>query len=621
MTKKGGGNDLGIVFSLPLPSGITVNSPNGNENWTSGDSQSITWDSIGSVDRVNIDYSTDNGSHWIEVVAGTENDGEFTWIVPATISSTCLVRISDADSATNDSSNAVFTIKAATPPAIGLSHTRLNFSKAGAAVTLAQTLRICSTGAGTINWTAAGDRTWILLDKTHGTGNGAVHVTVDTTGLGNGSYTGTITITDPAATNTPQTVAVTLVVKSAGANPFGLFETPANNATGVTGQIALTGWALDDIEIASVKIYRDPQVGEPVQPNGRVFIGEANLIEGSRPDVEGVYPTYPNCYRAGWGYMLLTNFLPSGGNGTFNIYAFADDREGHSVLIGIKRIICDNAHATLPFGAIDTPGQGETINGSSYVSFGWALTPQPAIIPTNGSTIHVWVDGLPVGHPVYNFPRADIDTLFPDYANTGGAVGYFILNPSALSEGTHSLAWSVEDSLGRLDGIGSKYFSVDQTSGGLHLGTAPLVSERGLATTLDGVDSLVSSGNTVDTPIPLRVRKGFAIVGETAYPDHDGVVAIENKVGEPLAIFLDPDLEEGEGNSLLQNRNSLSRFTGIERFGNDIRPLPVGSQLDSQSGIFTWLPGPGFHGTFEFEFLARSADGTVKRQRIKVILE
>ncbi len=331
-----------------------------------------------------------------------------------------------------------------TPPAIALNHGRLNFAKVGTAVTSAQTLRLRNTGGGTLSWTATPSAGWIVLDRASGTGNARIQVSVNVAGLGNGTYDGTILIADPAATNTPQTVQIQLVVKNAGQNPFGTFETPAAEAVGVTGNIAVTGWVLDDVEVASVKIYRSPLAGEGT---ARVFIGDANLVEGARPDVEALYATYPWSYRSGWGYMMLTNFLPNGGNGTFTIHIVATDREGRSVTLGTKTITCDNLHATLPFGTIDTPEQGGMTSGSSYVNFGWALTPQPAEVPTNGSTINVWVDGVPVGHPTYDQYRADIATLFPGYANSDGAVGYFYLNPATLTEGAHTIAWSVEDSL------------------------------------------------------------------------------------------------------------------------------------------------------------------------------
>ena len=100
------------------------------------------------------------------------------------------------------------------------------------------------------------------------------------------------------------------------------------------------------------------------------------------------------------------------------------------------------------------------MSGSAYVQFGWALTPLPASIPTNGSTVSVYVDGVAVGPAVYNQYRADIATLFPGYANSSGAVGYCVIDTTTLANGLHTIAWSVSDSLGRAEGIGSRYFWV-----------------------------------------------------------------------------------------------------------------------------------------------------------------
>ncbi len=135
-------------------------------------------------------------------------------------------------------------------------------------------------------------------------------------------------------------------------------------------------------------------------------------------------------------------------------------RTGSRALLGAKTIVVNNATATLPFGAIDTPGQGETIAGSAYLNWGWALTPQPKIIPTDGSTIQVYVDGVPLGNPIYNLFRPDVAGLFPGLANSGGPVGYRVLDTTALAEGQHTMAWVVTDSQGAANGIGSRYFSV-----------------------------------------------------------------------------------------------------------------------------------------------------------------
>ena len=162
--------------------------------------------------------------------------------------------------------------------------------------------------------------------------------------------------------------------------------------------------------------------------------------------------------------MLLTNFLPNlpgggvGGNGTFTLYLYASDFDARTTLLGSRTITCDNAHATKPFGTIDTPTQGGTASGSAFANFGWVLTPQPGAIPTNGSTITVFVDGTPLGSPTYNLFRSDIASLFPGYANTNGAVGYYPLNTAGFANGVHTLAWTATDNLGHADGIGKRDF-------------------------------------------------------------------------------------------------------------------------------------------------------------------
>jgi hypothetical protein len=105
------------VFTItPL---ITVTSPNGGENWVGDTQHDITWTSQNLTD-VSIDYSTDNGSNWINVVSSAPAaGGSYTWMVANTPSTQCLVRISDASNPSiYDISDATFTITAAPNPMI-----------------------------------------------------------------------------------------------------------------------------------------------------------------------------------------------------------------------------------------------------------------------------------------------------------------------------------------------------------------------------------------------------------------------------------------------------------------------------------------------------------------------
>jgi hypothetical protein len=284
-------------------------------------------------------------------------------------------------------------------------------------------------------------------------------------------------------------------------------------------------------------------------------------------------PGYPKNYQAGWGYMMLTNFLPSGGNGSYTLYAKATDAEGHKVTLGSKTITCDNAHATNPFGAIDTPSQGGTASGSDFLVWGWVLTPMPRSIATNGSTINVWVDSVSIGHPNYNVYRSDIATLFPGYANSNGAIGYYYLDTTGYSNGIHTIQWTVSDSGGYSDGIGSRYFNI------LNIDS----SDRAKA--LTDQNSRLTGENArilphADRSLPLLVKKGYKADSnfDRVYPSRGGVIDIETMELEPVQI----------------------RFNG--ETGLNSSRLPIGSTLDREKGIFYWSPGPGFLGKYNLVF-------------------
>ena len=102
------------------------------------------------------------------------------------------------------------------------------------------------------------------------------------------------------------------------------------------------------------------------------------------------------------------------------------------------------------------------------------------MIPTNGSTMTVVVDGVAHGTVSYNNCagatkpagpggcRDDIATLFPNMTNIRngiGAIGVFNLDTTKLANGLHTIAWAVTDNQGRGDGIGSRFFTVQNGSG------------------------------------------------------------------------------------------------------------------------------------------------------------
>ncbi len=481
-------------------------------------------------------------------------------------------------------------------PVISLDKTLFNFAGSGSHVTGSQLLRISNSGTGTLNWTAEPGESWLRVTPSQGSGPGNVAITVNPTGLSRGTYTGTITISAENAFNSPQIIKVNMTGYKPGLTgaTFGYFETPADKAAGITGSIPVTGWALDDIQVNKLEIYLE-------QGKKLVFIGNAVFIEGARPDVEQAYPDYPFNYRAGWGYMMLTNFLPDRGNGTFTLYAVAIDNEGNRSTLGTKTITCDNANAVKPFGAIDTPAQGGTSTGNRFVNWGWVLTPQPNSVPLDGSTINVWVDGVNLGHPIYNIYRADIAGLFPGYFNSNGACGYFYLNTTKYKNGMHTISWSAEDSAGNKDGIGSRYFFIRDSGEGYSQPDSPTSCQNKSAITDEDFNHL-----PVDIHTPLWLSQGYRenVKPHRIYPGEKGITYIKVKELERIEIRL---------------TSKSSVVTGYMAVGQQLRPLPIGSTLDIQTKTFYWQPGPGFVGAYRLNFILKEPDGEMKR--IDIVIE
>jgi hypothetical protein len=479
-------------------------------------------------------------------------------------------------------------------PYIAVVRTQFYFAAISSGVTSPpQTFLITKTGVGTLNWTVTTDQTWLNCNPVSGVNAGSVSVSVDSTGLGAGTYWGTISVTDPYASNSPQQIGVLLNVYPTNQSsiPWGTFETPIDGST-VSSSIPVTGWVLDDIGVESVKIYRG-------EVNNLVYIGDAVFVEGARPDVEQAFPGYPNNHKAGWGYMMLTNFLPNSGNGTFNFHAVATDMEGNEVILGSKLTHVDNASAIKPFGAIDTPTQGGTASGSDYLNWGWVLTPQPNNIPTDGSTIDVWVDGLKVGHPTYNLYRADIARLFPAYANSNGAVGYIYLDTTTRANGVHTIQWTATDSAGNTDGIGSRYFNIT------NLGSLDFSSQATPGRDFMELDTSQISVIPFDLSQPVAVSIGYNdfLVPKQILPDKDGITKIRARELDRMQIKL-----PGE----------VISIHGFQLVDNQLQPLPAGFTLDAKNSLIIWQMGVGFNGTYDFLFIITELNSQRTKKRITV---
>ena len=99
------------------------------------------------------------------------------------------------------------------PPALLLQPGTLSFAAfQGNGNPASQSVTVYNEGNGTLSWTASSNQSWLSASPNSGATPATVSISVNTSGLAAGNYTGTITISSSGATNPPQTINVSLTV-------------------------------------------------------------------------------------------------------------------------------------------------------------------------------------------------------------------------------------------------------------------------------------------------------------------------------------------------------------------------------------------------------------------------
>jgi NHL repeat len=478
---------------------------------------------------------------------------------------------------------------------------------------VAQTVAISMTATSgfTASWSVTSAPAWISTTRTTlggGWPTGVVEVSL-TSGYDFGAATsvsGTVTISGTATTGSGSvpvsaSVAVTLTIQpeSANALPFGNLDTPASGATGLAGAVAVTGWALDDIGVTRVEIWRDcienidrsrgACRATPNNDTDAVYVGDALFVSGARPDVASQFSSFPQSNRAGWGLMVLTNMLPhvpsggaAGGQGTFQLSAYAVDTSGAASLLGRSLVTVDNDNSQLPFGTIDSPASGGVLVGQQLFT-GWGIGAGNRCL----TSFRMYVDGVLItssnGLVLANQgPRSDVAALFPNGCGNSGnrlSMGMaFYLNGVAIPNGRHTVSFEATDTSGNVGQFGSRFFDV----------LAPVTTS---ADTSGDRGSIVLpqpavAGRPSTTRAPLRVRIGGADEPEAVIErGTDGVYHVTLPVGARLQLDLGGAVASGA--QLIDGRSQA---------------LPGGSHLDTAAGVFSWEPPLGFLGTFDLVF-------------------
>jgi photosystem II stability/assembly factor-like uncharacterized protein len=613
---------------------------NAGQTWTA-----VTGSGAGALPPVPVRAFAVHPGRSQELYAGTElgvfisDDGGATWAVPhvgpASVAvyqlfwlNTRLVAVTHG--------RGVFIAETDPPPTVGTigalpAALRFGATKDGTAgplvaVTPSQPVTVSFDGASGA-WSAATTSQW--LQVTEGSGSGAGRFTVAIVNPGNvigsqTSLTGEVLVTAMGAPNSPLRVPVRLTVDPtmrATVEPLGVFDTPVQGAV-VSGSIAVTGWALDDVAVDRVEIWRDAIPNDPAPPftetghpaNGKVFVANGTFAEGTRPDVVAAYPAHPRSHRAGWGYLLLTWGLPNS-NGAFVLTAIAWDAEGHHTTLGTKSITVDNANATKPFGSIDVPAYGATFSGHNF-TFGWALTPNAACSVAGGQQV-MTIDSAPPQFPIsYGANRSDIASAFPGLADSASAGGAVSLDSRLYTNGVHAIGWLVYDSCGNGEGIGSRFFTI-LNGGTRHRQTAadalrspgssdPGASIAGAGPAFSRVGAPVAASRVAEASAPLWVVRGL---GSPARPlARSGSVWL-SQTGRIEIHAHDPSLQD----------SGLSYAAYLEQNGT-LAPLPIGSSFDAARGSFYWQPVAGFYGTYPLRVVALRNDEPIEQWTVPIIV-
>ena len=196
-------------------------------------------------------------------------------------------------------------------------------------------------------------------------------------------------------------------------------DAPVKGST-IRGTSALiSGWALDAPGPVTIQVFK--QDGTPITGTPKYGL--------SRPDVDQVYPGYPNGATSGFNYTFDTRQLPNGAQ----TVVVKVTGSGASVTWNMP-VTVDNA----PKMWVDSPARGTIFKRDQTITIvGWALN----MSGISGITVqYADAAGAPLpGTPTLGIPRPDVDQVYPGYPN-GATSGFsYTFNASVLKSGYNTL--------------------------------------------------------------------------------------------------------------------------------------------------------------------------------------
>jgi hypothetical protein len=243
-----------------------------------------------------LEYAISDDAAWLEIspANGTSGGESKTHVVSVACGGltegnySATITVSDPKAANNPQTVPVsLKVSKDLPPVIWVDKPGMSFTAVeGGSSPAPQMIDIKNSGGGTLNYAITWDSAWMTVVPQSGSSGGQTNshsVSVNSGGLGVGTYNGTITITGQGAANSPQQVSVTLQVTGIPTNNeirVGCNPNQGSTGTTVNCPISIVG-NLNEIAAFGLQLVFDTNMFEYVGTSKGSLTGDWSYIDGN----------------------------------------------------------------------------------------------------------------------------------------------------------------------------------------------------------------------------------------------------------------------------------------------------------------------------------------------------
>ncbi len=325
--------------------------------------------------------------------------------------------------------------------------------------------------------------------------------------------------------------------------PFGYLEGIRGGWNAGGGLLPITGWAVDDDGVERVELYVDGVIA------GLTDYGQ------NRPDVQQVFPGYPDGAQVGFGIYLDSTLYS---NTLHQISARVTSNTGEQTFLNSVTVQINNTTSNLaPFGAITFPNPSSELFGTCDLSdpfrrysviAGWALDVGIERGDTGVKYVELEINGGLYANTVidcrydpdtggltncYGLPSLDIEQVYPTVANSSHARFRFVLDVGFLitshfyEQGFHELTVRSGDYAGNVTNIAEipVAFFCDENTG--DAGAFGFIESPTTSELVSGITNVVGWALDREGIAAVQVWLDGQFVGDAIYgfprPDVNGL--------------------------------------------------------------------------------------------------